>query len=134
MNHIADNIRLIENRIQAIAEDCGRNAEHIRLVAVSKKQTPEKIQAALESGHRVFGENRVQEALEHWRDIKDDYPDIELHLIGPLQTNKVKHALDCFDLIQSVDSLKLAIELEVQAAKQNKNIDILLQVNTAGEE
>ena len=108
-------------------------AGNATLVAVSKKQPAEKILAALEAGQRVFGENRVQEAYEHWGHLRSPYPDIELHLVGPLQTNKVKDAVSLFDVIQSVDREKLGRALGDEMKKQNKNLPCFIQVNT-GEE
>ncbi|MDD3020164.1 MAG: YggS family pyridoxal phosphate-dependent enzyme [Alphaproteobacteria bacterium] len=103
------------------------------LVAVSKFQPDEKIQEALEAGLRVFGENRVQEALTHWRDRRAVYPDLELHLIGPLQTNKVKEAVALFDVIETVDRPVLIDALVKECNKQNKTPRFLVQVNI-GEE
>jgi pyridoxal phosphate enzyme (YggS family) len=104
------------------------------LVAVSKKQPPGKILGALAAGHRVFGENRVQEAEEHWSDLRRQYADLELHLIGPLQTNKVKDAVSLFDVIQSVDREKLAKALGEEMKKQNRPLPCFIQVNTGEEE
>ena len=131
---IEDNISEILGKITTICRRIGRDPATITLVGVTKFADILKINEALKSGLEHIGENKVQEARKKFALLKDSDRKMTWHMIGHLQTNKVKHALDCFDLIQSVDSLKLAIELEVQAAKQNKNIDILLQVNTAGEE
>jgi len=131
---IQDNISGILGKITAICQRIGRDPNEITLVGVTKFADIPKINEAIKSGLEHIGENKVQEAHKKFALLKD--PDMKMtrHMIGHLQTNKVKRALDCFDLIQSVDSLKLAIELEAQAAKQNKDIDVLLQVNTAGEE
>jgi len=120
---IAENIK----KIKAVAG-------HATLVAVSKKQPPEKILGALAAGHRVFGESRIQEAEEHWSDLRAPYPDIELHLIGPLQTNKVKDAVLLFDVIQSVDREKLAKALGDEMKKQSRPLPCFIQVNTGEEE
>ncbi len=104
-----------------------------KLIAVSKTQAPEKIREALNAGQKIFGENRVQEATTHWAEIKQN-TDIELHLIGPLQTNKVKEAIALFDCIQTVDREKLARALGAEMKKQNKNLPCFIQVNTGEEE
>jgi len=106
---------------------------HVTLVAVSKFQPVEKIEALLKKGQRVFGENRVQEAAEKFPALKEKYPDIELHLIGHLQTNKAKEAVALFDVIESVDSLRVAEALKKEMEKQSKNLPCFIQVNT-GEE
>jgi len=134
MSQIADNIRTIQKRIQDAADSCGRKAEEIHLVAVSKKQAPEKILSALEAGHRIFGENRVQEAQEHWQDLKKDYPDLQLHLIGPLQTNKVKDAVALFDVIETIDRAKLVDAVVKEMEKQGRDIKCFVQVNTGEED
>ncbi|MDD3022212.1 MAG: YggS family pyridoxal phosphate-dependent enzyme [Alphaproteobacteria bacterium] len=103
------------------------------LVAVSKFQPDKKIQEALDAGLRVFGENRVQEALTHWQDRRAVYPDLELHLIGPLQTNKVKEAVALFDVIETVDRPALIDALVKECNKQNKTPRFFVQVNI-GEE
>ncbi|MGB4057979.1 MAG: YggS family pyridoxal phosphate-dependent enzyme [Alphaproteobacteria bacterium] len=104
-----------------------------KLIAVSKTQPLEKIREALNAGHKIFGENRVQEATTHWAEIKQTST-IELHLIGPLQTNKVKEAIALFDCIQTVDREKLARALGAEMKKQNKNLPCFIQVNTGEEE
>ena len=106
-----------------------RIPKNVTLVAVSKVQPPEKLQAALDCGQRVFGENRVQEAQAHWAEARKKYPDLRLHLIGGLQTNKVDEAVELFDVIETVDRIKLADAI----AKTGKKIECLIQVNT-GEE
>lgn len=110
------------------------NGTQARLIAVSKNQPAEKIQEALDAGHRDFGENKVQEAQSHWRALKPQYPDLKLHLIGPLQTNKAKDAVALFDMIHTVDREKLARELSTEMKKQGRNIPCLIQVNTGEEE
>jgi pyridoxal phosphate enzyme (YggS family) len=105
----------------------------VNLVAVSKLQPEDRVRAALESGHRLFGENRVQEAEERWTALKKEYPDIRLHLIGHLQTNKAKDAVALFDCIETVDSGKLAAALAAEMKKQNRSLPCFIQVNT-GEE
>lgn len=106
----------------------------VTLVAVSKQQPDEKIDAALDAGQRVFGENRVQEAISRWGHRRADYPDLRLHLIGPLQTNKVAEAVALFDVIEVVDREKLAAALAKEMAKQDRHLPCLVQVNTGEEE
>lgn len=103
------------------------------LVAVSKVQPEDRIEAALLAGQRVFGENRVQEAQKRWTERRAVYPDLKLHLIGPLQTNKAEDAVALFDVIETLDRVKLAKVLAKAMAKLGRNPDILIQVNT-GEE
>ncbi|MGB2097955.1 MAG: YggS family pyridoxal phosphate-dependent enzyme [Candidatus Puniceispirillales bacterium] len=108
--------------------------DDVTLVAVSKQQPDEKIDAALDAGQRVFGENRVQEAISRWGHRRADYPDLTLHLIGPLQTNKVAEAVALFDVIEVVDREKLAAALAKEMAKQDRHLPCLVQVNTGEEE
>jgi PLP dependent protein len=105
----------------------------VTLVAVSKVQPEDRIEAALACGLRTFGENRVQEAQSRWSSRRGAYPDLRLHLIGPLQTNKVEDAIELFDVIETVDRQSLATALGKQAAKGKKLPTLLVQVNT-GEE
>jgi pyridoxal phosphate enzyme (YggS family) len=123
----------VNARIAAALDAAGRPADAARLVAVSKVQPEDRVVAVLEQGHRLFGENRVQEAAGRWTPLKQQYPDVELHLIGPLQTNKVNHALDLFDAIQSVDRPKLARKLADAAQSRGACPMLMIQVNT-GEE
>ncbi|RIJ24091.1 YggS family pyridoxal phosphate-dependent enzyme [Henriciella barbarensis] len=109
-------------------------ADHlIELVAVSKKQPDERLQAALDCGQRVFGENRVQEAQDHWQHRRD-IEGLCLHLIGPLQSNKSEDAVALFDVIQTVDRMKIVRTLTEAAEKLNRFPDLLIQVNTGEEE
>ena len=103
------------------------------IVAVSKTFKMQEILPLIEHGHSHFGENKVQEAIEKWSDIKNEYPNIKLHLIGRLQTNKVKFAIKIFDYIHSVDNEKLAKKISEEQSKQNKKIKIFIQVNLAEE-
>ncbi|GJL85699.1 MAG: YggS family pyridoxal phosphate enzyme [Micavibrio sp.] len=130
---IADNLTQIYEQIEKTARDSDRDADTVHLVAVSKKQPTERMQAALDAGHRCFGENRVQEAQEHWSDLKSAYPDLKLHLIGPLQTNKAKEAVALFDVIETLDREKLARALAKEMQNQGKTLPCFVQVNT-GEE
>lgn len=130
---VADNLRAIKAEIAAAGEKWQQTMANTELVAVSKRQDVEKIRAALEAGQRIFGENRVQEAMNKWPELKVQYPDIVLHLIGPLQTNKVKEAVALFDVIEVVDRPKLARALAAEMAKQERSLPCYIQVNT-GEE
>jgi len=104
-----------------------------KVIAVSKTFRIEKILPLIEHGHRDFGENKVQEALDKWSEIKQKRPDIKIHLIGKLQTNKVKFAVKLFDFIHSVDSRKLAKKISEEQSKINKKIKIFIQVNIGDE-
>lgn len=103
------------------------------LIAVSKKQPEDRVRAALEAGHRLFGENRVQEAQARWTVLKTEYADVRLHLIGPLQTNKAGDAVALFDMIETVDRPKLVHKLADAMAIQNRHLPVLVQVNTGAE-
>ena len=105
-----------------------------KIIAVSKTFKLEKILPLIECGHLDYGENKVQEAIDKWSDIKLRRKNIKLHLIGKLQTNKVKHALKIFDYIHSVDSKKLAKKIADEQNKQNKNLKLFIQVNIGDEE
>ncbi len=111
-------------------EKCGRPAESVQLVCVTKEATPEQMQEASDAGVAIFGENRVQDAVIKYRAIGDA---AAWHLVGHLQTNKVKDAVRIFSLIHSVDSLRLAEAIDKEAGKIGKIQDILIQVNTSGE-
>jgi pyridoxal phosphate enzyme (YggS family) len=123
----------IKARIAEAARAAGRDPGSVTLVAVSKVQPAERIEAVLEQGQRVFGENRVQEAQGRWPALRDRFPGIELHLIGPLQTNKVRAAVELFDVIESVDRPKLARKLAEVFAETGRSLPCYIQVNT-GEE
>tara|TARA_R110001606_G_scaffold249634_1_gene397500 strand:- start:5243 stop:5935 length:693 start_codon:yes stop_codon:yes gene_type:complete len=120
-------------QLGAAAQQAGRNPSDITLVAVSKRQSDEAIAAALEAGQRVFGENRVQEAVEHWGDRRAGIADLELRLIGPLQSNKAQDAVELFDVIETLDRDKLAIALRKAMIATGRTPRLLVQVNT-GEE
>ncbi len=120
-------------RIAKSANVANRPAEAITLVAVSKQQTVARIDSMVATGQRVFGENRVQEAQTHWLERRKTLQDMQLHLIGPLQTNKAMEAVRCFDVIETLDRTKLAVALVSAMEKTGRNPDIFVQVNT-GEE
>lgn len=123
----------IKARLRKAAEDAGRAPESVELIAVSKVQPNERVEAVLRDGHRVFGENRVQEAASKWPDFREHFEGISLHLIGPLQTNKVRQAMDLFQAIHTVDRPKLANTLARLAQEIGACPDLFIQVNT-GEE
>ncbi len=123
----------IRARIEQAALAAGRDPADVHLVAISKVQPLERIEAVLEQGHRVFGENRVQEAAGKWPDYRQRYAGVELHLVGPLQTNKVRQALELFDVIHSVDRDRLARKLADGFAETGRALPCFIQVNT-GEE
>jgi PLP dependent protein len=134
--HMSDAVaRLAEVRakITRACEDAGRSDE-VMLVAVSKTFEAEAIRPVLDAGQRVFGENRVQEAQGKWPALRDAFPDLELHLIGPLQSNKAKEAVALFDVIETVDREKIAAELAKEMEKQGKRPRLYVQVNTGLED
>ncbi len=130
---IGQNLARVRAAIAAAAAVAGRDPAAVSLIAVSKAQPMEKIDAALAAGQRVFGENRVQEAVEHWRDRRSMEDGLELHLIGPLQTNKVKDAVALFDVIQTIDRRKLAEKVATAMASGGRTKVCFIEVNT-GEE
>lgn len=133
MLEIQKNLETIQLAIAKQAKKFGRNPSDIQLVAVSKVQPIERVLSMLDCGHRLYGENRVQEAQSRWGDLRPQYPDLRLHLIGPLQTNKVSEAVALFDVIETLDRPKLATVLAVEIKKQGKNTPCFIQVNTGDE-
>ena len=131
--NISESFKQTRTKINMAADWYGRPAEQITLIAVSKQQQEERIEASLEAGQRVFGENRVQEAQGRWAERKDRYPELNLHLIGPLQSNKVPDAVRLFDVFHTVDRPKIAMAIANEAARQNKAIQCFVQVNTGNE-
>ncbi|MCL3881973.1 YggS family pyridoxal phosphate-dependent enzyme [Marivita sp. GX14005] len=123
----------IRSRIAAAARDAGRASEDITLIAVSKVQPNERVDAVLREGHRSFGENRVQEAAGKWPDFRARFDGIDLHLIGPLQTNKARQAFELFDAIHTLDRPKLAKTFARLAQETGHCPPLFIQVNT-GEE
>jgi len=130
---ISENLADILARIEAARKTAIKPAPSTKLVAVSKTVTPPGIREALEAGQRLFAENRVQEARAKFPPLKSQFPDLELQLIGPLQTNKVQEAVGLFDVIQTLDRVKLADALARERDKSGKCPRLLVQVNT-GEE
>ena len=130
---VKDNLALVQQQITQAAIQSGRTPEEIQLIAVSKTKPVELIKKALASKQTAFGENRIQEALVKI-DMLSNYPELEWHLIGHLQKNKVKFCPGNFQWIHSVESLELANKLEARCALTNKNINVLIQVNLSREE
>ena len=133
MSEPAEALTAIKARIAAAEIAAKRAAGSTHLIAVSKTYFAPDIEPVLEAGHRVFGENRVQEAMQKWPDLKSRYAGIELHLIGPLQSNKAKEAVALFDCIHTIDRPKIARAVAAECAKQGRRLDLFVQVNT-GEE
>lgn len=134
MSDIAANFEDIQKQIRKAERTAGREEGAARLVAVTKTQSEDAIAAALATGHRLFGENKVQEAQAHWAGLRAHYSDIKLHLIGPLQTNKAKEAVALFDVIETLDREKLADALAAEMKKQGRVVPCFVQVNTGEEE
>ena len=130
---IRDNLDGVLNAIRQACRQAERPADAVSLVAVTKTWSPAAIRPALEAGHRLFGENRVQEAQGKWPELKAVFPDIRLHMIGHLQSNKAADAVGLFDAIETVDRPKLAAAIAREQARQDRRIDCYVQVNT-GEE
>jgi PLP dependent protein len=130
---IAANLAAVRERIAGAARAAKRDPADVMLVAISKTQAAGRIAAALAIGHRVFGENRVQEAAAKWPELRRAWPGIELHLVGPLQTNKTKEAVALFDVIETVDRPKLAQALAAEMQRSGRRPACYIQVNT-GEE
>jgi len=120
----------VRRKISDAAERARRSPSAIKLVAVTKTHNAEKIMPLLEAGYTIYGENRVQEALQKWPPLKQLYNDLELHLIGPLQTNKVKDAVGLFDVIQTLDRPKLARALAHEMTARGKHLKLFIQINT----
>lgn len=126
-------LRLVRQEIALAAEAAGREPDTVELVAVTKTVPAPLIDEAIGAGQRIFGENRVQEAHAKWPALKKRHPGTELHLIGPLQTNKVREALALFDVIETVDRPKLARALAEEMARSGKRPRLFVQVNTGDE-
>jgi PLP dependent protein len=131
--NIAANLAAVRARMAAAASQAGRNSADVTLVAVSKTQDAAAVAAALAAGQGVFGENRVQEAEAKFPALKARHPDLELHLIGPLQTNKVREAVALFDVIETLDRPRLAEALRREMARQGRRPRVFIEVNTGDE-
>ncbi len=123
----------IQSKLGKAAKLADRNMSEIALIAVSKQQPDARIDSALEAGLRIFGENKVQEAQERWQPRRPLLPDLELHLIGPLQSNKAGDAVALFDVIHTLDRPKIARSLKIEMVKQNRQLPCFIQVNTGDE-
>src|SRR5260221_8859679 len=130
---IVGNLAAVRGRIEAAASAAGRPADAVSLVAVSKPRPGAAVRAALLAGQRVFGENRVQEGLAKFPELRGEFPDLVLHLIGPLQTNKVRDAVAHFDVIETVDRPRLAEALAREMERTGRHLPCFIEVNT-GEE
>ncbi|HVT55868.1 MAG TPA: YggS family pyridoxal phosphate-dependent enzyme [Xanthobacteraceae bacterium] len=130
----AERLAFVQAEIRKAALGNSRRPEDVTLVAVSKTFSAEAILPVLEAGQRVFGENRVQEAKGKWPALRERYPDIELHLIGPLQSNKAKEAVALFDAIHTIDRPKIADAIAAEIAKQGRRPKLFIEVNTGAEE
>jgi PLP dependent protein len=130
---IARALAKVQAEIESSARSVGRSGADVTLVAVSKTHGSDAIEAALAAGQRHFGENRVQEAEEKFPALKQFHPDLILHLIGPLQTNKAKDAVALFDVIHTLDRPKLAEKLAIEMHKQQRHLPCFIQVNTGRE-
>lgn len=128
-----DRLALVRARMARAARDAGRDPQSVTLVCVSKTFGAEDIAPVIAAGERVFGENRVQEALEKWPALKARHPDLELHLIGPLQSNKAHDAVLFFDVIETVDRDKIAKALAAEIQKTSRHPKLFVQVNTGAE-
>ena len=126
-------LEAVRGRIEKTAREVGRDPVSVRLIVVSKTFGEVEIKPVIAAGQRLFGENRVQEAQSKWPALKNAHPDLELHLIGPLQTNKVRDAVALFDVLHTLDRPKLAHALKAEMAARGKTLRLLVQVNT-GEE
>lgn len=129
----AERLADVRARIATAAREAGRDPSEVRLVAVSKTFGSEAIIPVIEAGHRIFGENRVQEAQRKWPALKQRWPDVELHLIGPLQSNKARDAVELFDVIQTIDRPKIAAAVSREMSEVGRSPRLLVQINT-GEE
>lgn len=132
-DEIRANLEAVNSSIAAAIDDYDRPAGAVQLIAVSKVQPIERVRAAVIAGHRLFGENRVQEALARWQPIRQEFDDIAVHLIGPLQTNKARDAVGFFDAIHTLDRPRLAAALAREMDRQDRRPDCYIEVNTGAE-
>ena len=133
MTSAVEQLHAVEAKIASAEREARREPGTVTLVAVSKTFAAEDIRPVIEAGQRVFGENRVQEAQGKWPALRETFPDLELHLIGPLQSNKAKEAVALFDAIETVDREKIAVELSKEMARQGRAPKLYVQVNTGSE-
>jgi pyridoxal phosphate enzyme (YggS family) len=130
---VHDGLKKVLNGIVAAAQTAGRAPERVTLIAVSKTFDGPEIVPVIEAGQRVFGENRVQEAKGKWPALRMAWPDVELHLIGPLQSNKAAEAVQLFDAIHTIDRPKIAAAIATEMRRQSKPLKLFVQVNTGRE-
>lgn len=133
IDQVRGHLLAVRERIRTAARAAERAPEDVTLVAVGKAQPDERVWAALAAGQRVFGENYVQEAKARWPALRAQYPDLRLHMIGPIQTNKARDVVELFDVVETVDRPKLARALAKEMARQDRRLPCFIQVNT-GEE
>lgn len=131
--NVKDNLNYVISRCDLVSNKAGRKKESVELIAVSKNFEEDAILPALNAGHRVYGENKVQEASAKWPALRNKFENVELHLIGPLQSNKTAEAVALFDVIHTVDREKIAKTLSKEMKEQNKFPKLLVQVNTGSE-
>lgn len=130
---VASRLKGVQRSLAEACLDAGRDTSSVALVAASKTVASEIIERTILAGQEAFGENRVQEAKAKWPALREQYPDVRLALIGPLQSNKVRDAVSLFDIVQSVDRPSLACALAAECARQDRWVDVLVQVNTGAE-
>jgi PLP dependent protein len=127
-------LSIINSKIEKAEESAGRAIGSTQLIAVSKVQPNERVLSVLEKGHTIYGENKVQEALSKWPMFRENFSNVKVHLIGPLQSNKVKQAVELFDAVHTLDRLKLAQKLSNEIQSQGKAPEMFIQINTGEEE
>ncbi len=131
---VCENLQKIQETIEKVCQKVGRNPKEVKVLGAIKAQHLEKIIEAIECGLKLVGENYIQEARERISFLKEKYPGIEAHFIGHLQTNKVKYAIKLFDVIETVDRVSLVDELQKRLSKENKTLDVLIEVKLSSEE
>ena len=130
---ISSHLAEVQQAITECEKEAGREDGSVTLIAVSKTFDADVIEKALKTGQRVFGENKVQEAKGKWPQLREAYEGVELHLIGPLQSNKAKDAVALFDVIHTIDRKKIARSIRVEMEKQSRELDLFIQINTGAE-
>lgn len=133
MADVAANLEAVLKNCRGAARAAGREPGDVHLVAVSKTFDAQAIRPALAAGHRIFGENRIQEAQMKWPQLRSEFPGVELHLIGPLQSNKAADAVALFDVIETIDREKIAAAIAREIVRQGRKPRLLVQVNTGSE-
>ncbi len=131
--HAVEQLGTVRQALADACRDCGRDPLDVQLICVSKTFDVGQIKPVVDAGHRVFGENRVQEAQRKWPLLRETAADIQLHLIGPLQSNKAREAVELFDVIHTVDRPKIAAALAEEMARQGRMLPVFIQVNTGAE-